>query len=96
MITLDAAKEYLRIDGEEEDSLLAGCMSAADAYMQAAISDYAAKYTDSTFSALADMVELALVSEFFRNRDASNDARDNLPYYIQSALLQLQTAEVAT
>ncbi len=93
MIALADVKGYLRIDNDYEDSLLAQCMTAADSYLAGAVDNYATRYeADNGFVAEADMVKMALVSEFFRNRDPSNDGRHVFPYFIQAAILHLQTA----
>lgn len=89
-VTLDQTKLYLRIDSTYEDSLLESFMGAADSYLAASIDGYTDKLSDADFSAKADMVKLALVSEMYRNRDPSNDQRDTFPYYITSQIAQLQ------
>lgn len=93
MATADMAamKLYLRIDGDEENSVLAECMAAADSYLESAVTGYAANIAASEpYAAKAAIVRKALVSEMFRNRDPSNDSREGLPYYIRSQLLQLE------
>jgi len=89
-VTLAQAKLYLRIDSTYEDSLLESFLGAADSYLAASIDGYTDKLSDADFSAKADMVKLALVSEMYRNRDPSNDQRDTFPYYITSQIAQLQ------
>jgi uncharacterized phage protein (predicted DNA packaging) len=89
-VTLQQVKDYLRIDADHEDALLQTFMAAADSYLAASIDGYADKLTDADFASKSDMVKLALVSEFYRNRDPSNDQRDNFPFYIQSQIAQLQ------
>lgn len=89
-VTLQQVKDYLRIDAAYEDALLQTFMDAADSYLVASIDGYADKLSDADFASKADMVKLALVSEFYRNRDPSNDQRDTFPYYITSQIAQLQ------
>lgn len=89
-VTLADVKGYMRIDGDYEDGLLEKFMWAADSYLAASIDDYTLKLNDTSFAVKADTVKLALVSEMYRNRDASNDQRDNYPYYLQSMITQLQ------
>lgn len=74
-VTLAGVKDYLRIDGSAEDALLQSFMAAAGAYLAGAIDDYATKYTDADFAALADMLMLAYIAEAYRNRDTLNDTR---------------------
>ncbi len=91
-IALADVKMYLRIDSDYEDTFLTQCMNAADSYLAGAVDNYSARYlADSGFVAGADLLKLAIISEFYRNRDTANDGRNNWPYYIQSALLHLQT-----
>jgi uncharacterized phage protein (predicted DNA packaging) len=87
---LQQVKDYLRIDSDHEDALLQTFMAATDSYLAASIDGYADKLTEADFASKSDMVKLALVSEFYRNRDPSNDQRDNFPFYIQSQIAQLQ------
>ena len=76
MVTVASAKEYLRIDGTAEDTLIGTLVSAASAYLAGAVDDFAAKYAaDESFAALADMLELAYIVELYRNRDSINDTR---------------------
>lgn len=94
MITLASAKEYLRVDGTAEDALIAGLVTASEAYMQNAVSGYATLYAaDSRFAATADMLRNVYIAEAYRNRDAMNDARANdrhLSYLFFSQITQLQ------
>jgi uncharacterized phage protein (predicted DNA packaging) len=100
MVTVASAKEYLRIDGTAEDTLMATLVSAASAYLAGAVDDFAAKYAaDESFAALADMLELAYIVEAYRNRDAINDPRANdkhFSYMFFSQMTQLQTWVVAS
>ena len=89
-VTLQQVKDYLRIDAAYEDALLQTFMDAADSHLVASVDGYADKLTDSDFAKTADMVKLVLVSEYYRNRDPSNDQRENFPYYIQSLIADLQ------
>ena len=92
-VALAGVKEYLRIDGSTEDVLLQSLISAAGAYMAGAIDDYAAKYTDADFAALADMLELAYIVELYRNRDSINDTRGvekHFSYMFFAQMTQLQ------
>lgn len=89
-VTLANIKSYLRIDHDYENALLESFMGAADSYLSASVDGYSDKLSDSSFSAKADMVKMALVSEMYRNRDPSNDQRNTFPYYINSQIAQLQ------
>ena len=90
-VTLANLKAYLRIDIDAEDNFLAQCLSAADAYLNHAVSDYAANYAASEkFAAQSDMVWMALAAEMYQNRDARNDSRTDYSYMIRSMITQLQ------
>lgn len=94
MIELADAKTYLRVDGNAEDSFIAGLVTASNCYMQGAISGYTTLYAaDTAFAQQADMLRYAYIAECYRNRDASNDARANdkhLGYMFYSQITQLQ------
>ena len=91
-VTLDDVKVYLRIDGEEEDSFLLQCIAAAESYLVSSIDHHTENYeTSEDYAAKADLVKQALISEMYRNRDPSNDGRSSFSFFVQSALLQLQT-----
>lgn len=94
MVTVASAKEYLRIDGTAEDTLIGTLVSAASAYLAGAVDDFAAKYAaDESFAALADMLELAYIVELYRNRDSINDTRavdKHFGYMFFSQVTQLQ------
>ena len=100
MVTVASAKEYLRIDGTAEDTLIGTLVSAASAYLAGAVDDFAAKYAaDESFAALADMLEYAYIVDAYRNRDAINDTRANdkhFSFMFFSQMTQLQTWVVAT
>ena len=90
-VTLANLKEYLRIDIDAEDTLLTQCLSAADAYLNNAITDYATNYAAAAkFAAQADMVWMALAAEMYQNRDSRNDNRTHYSYMIRSMITQLQ------
>lgn len=95
MVTVASAKEYLRIDGTAEDTLIGTLVSAASAYLAGAVDDFAAKYAaDESFAALADMLELAYIVELYRNRDSINDTRGvekHFSYMFFAQMTQLQT-----
>lgn len=90
-ITLEAVKVYLRVDGTLDDDFLTSCIAAAESYLSSAVADFPALYSaDPRFTVKADMVMYALISEMYRNRDPTNDGRDDYPYYIRSQITQLQ------
>ena len=99
MITLDSAKDFLRVDGGAEDTLIQAMVDASDSYLAGAVSGYASLYNaDATFAKTADMVRYAYIAEAFRNRDAANDGRPNdrhFSYMFFSQVTQLQNWTVS-
>lgn len=90
-ITLDDAKNYLRIDYDYDDAFIAQCIASAESYMKNAVSDFSDLYAnDASFANTADQTEMALISEMYNNRDARNDNRSNYSYIVRSMLAQLQ------
>ena len=86
-ITLEQAKNYLKIDGTDDDALITDCISAAKAYLIGAVSDFDASYEQyDDFREIADQ----LMYELIANRDARNDSRANLSFMKQSMMTQLQ------
>ena len=100
MITLASAKTYLRVDGTAEDALIAGLVTASEAYLQSAVSGYSTLYAgDAAFASTADAVRNAYIAEAYRNRDAMNDGRPNdrhFSYMFFSQVTQLQNWTVTT
>lgn len=90
-ITLNDAKNYLRIDYTYDDAFITQCIASAESYMTNAVSDFAATYAkDTSFANTADQTEMALISEMYNNRDARNDNRSNYSYIVRSMIAQLQ------
>ena len=89
-VTLAQVKDYLRIDADHENALLQSFMEAAESYLVASVDGYADRLAQADFSAKANMVMLAIISEMYRNSDPSNDQRTNFPFYIMSQIAQLQ------
>lgn len=70
MIDLDAVKNYLRVDYDDDDQLLNMLLLGAETYLNEGITNYALKYeNNSRFRRLADTLTLALISEQYNNRD---------------------------
>lgn len=90
-ITLDDAKNYLRIDYDYDDDFILQCIASATSYMKNAVSDFETLYAgDTSFAKTADQAEMALISEMYNNRDARNDSRSNYSYIVRSMIAQLQ------
>jgi uncharacterized phage protein (predicted DNA packaging) len=80
---LGEVKEYLRIDGSEEDSFLVSLITAAKAYIKNA--------TGKVIDEDNDLHRLAvnlLVSHWYENREVIGKA-DKLAFSLESILLQI-------
>ena len=91
MVTVDELKAYLRIDTDEEDTLLEHCLKAAWSYLQDAVTDFEILYSvDTDYTAKADMLIKVLAGEMWQNRDSRNDSRDDYSFIVRSMINQLQ------
>ncbi|MFV1456976.1 head-tail connector protein [Bacillus mycoides] len=84
VLTLEEAKKYLRVDGDEEDDLITSFIEAAEIYIKNATS----KNVDLK-SELAKLAARILISHWYENREAVGKA-EQLAFSLQSILVQLQ------
>ncbi|MFF2339176.1 head-tail connector protein [Bacillus mycoides] len=84
VLKLEEAKEYLRVDGNEEDMLITSFVEAAEIYIKNATS----KNVDLK-SELAKLAARILISHWYENREAVGKA-EQLAFSLQSILVQLQ------
>lgn len=89
-ITVDDIKLYLRIDNDVEDNMLQQMIDRADAYLDGAVDNFAECCKDDKFGKKADTVRMAIVSEMYNNRDCQEEKHQAFPYFIRSAIAQLQ------
>ena len=90
-LTLEPAKQYLRVDSDDDNSLIKNLMVAAASYMAAAVDDYSTKCAaDERFAGLGDAVELALIAEMYENRNVSGQDAKDYGYTVRSIITQLQ------
>lgn len=83
-MTLDDVKQFLRIDGSDDDSMLQGLMGAAESYIANAVG----ADVDTT----TDLYELAcklLISHWYENREPVGSA-SALAFSLDSILMQLR------
>lgn len=83
-LTLDAAKGYLRVTGEDEDSLIEALIAASRAYL-----DNAGAKNDGKLYLLAQQM---LISHWFENREPTGNA-ERLQHGLAGIILQLQLGE---
>lgn len=92
---LEYVMNYLRVDADEDIPLIDNLMAASEAYLSGAIDDYAEKMKDSKFKSMADLVRLAMISEWYDNRVyVKNDRYDKVSTMIRSLIHQLQYASL--
>ncbi|OUZ05857.1 DNA-packaging protein, partial [Aeromicrobium sp. PE09-221] len=84
VLTLEEAKKYLRVDGDEDDDLIASFIEAAEIYIKNATS----KNVDLR-SELAKLAARILIAHWHENREAVGKA-EQLAFSLQSILIQLQ------
>lgn len=83
-------KLYLRIDTDVEDAMLQRLLEQADAYLAGAVDDFALHCKAKSFDKQADIVRAAIVAEMYNNRDCQEEKHQAFPYFIRSAIAQLQ------
>lgn len=88
MPTLDELKTYLRIDGGEDDTILALLMDAAKEYLHNAGVVLPADGSTSNLYNLAVMLYVAL---HYENRDPAQKM-DRFSFALESIILQLKTS----
>lgn len=68
LITLQEAKDYLRVDGDEEDIFISQLITLAYDYLLDGVTDFEEKLKNVRFKEKARICIKALVQEFFDNR----------------------------
>ncbi|QGG51605.1 head-tail connector protein [Lysinibacillus pakistanensis] len=96
---LDELKEYLRIDGNDEDRSLSTFLQTAISYLENAgvkqPSDYYLTVNDKEVFAQHRLAIMMLTTHFYENRIAITPstiktAQQTIPYGLQSIILQLK------
>ncbi|MCR9040950.1 head-tail connector protein [Bacillus sp. L381] len=82
-VNLEDMKGYLRVDGDEEDNLISSLISAAEKHLQ----ESGVKDTENDLYSLAVKM---LVTEWYENRGATDEANKKLSYSLQSIILLLK------
>lgn len=84
IITLEETKQYLRVDGKEDDALITSLMDAAESYLKNA--------TGNTFddtNSLAKLFCWVLVTDWYESREHVGRASDKVRPIVESMLAQL-------
>lgn len=87
-LTLDEAKNYLRIDYDDDDLWLQSLLVATVDYLKDAIDDFDVKVEKDKFKSRAKIIALVLLQDWYDNREHS-ESKD-LTYTIRSMITQLQ------
>ena len=88
ILTLEEAKNYLRIDYEEDDSLLQSLLVAAMDYLRDSIDDFDTKIIKEKFINRAKILICVLIQDWYDNRE-QKESKD-LSYTARSLMTQLQ------
>jgi uncharacterized phage protein (predicted DNA packaging) len=84
IISIDEAKEWLRIDHNDEVSTIDMLIHAAEAYLKNATG-----HTFDSTNHLAKLFCLVLVTDWYENRDMIGKTSDQIRPIINSILMQL-------
>lgn len=91
ILTLEEAKNYLRIDYYDDDLLLQSLLVATMDYLRDAINDFDKKATKEKFIKRAKILACVLVQDWYDNRE-QKESKD-LTYTARSLLTQLQVGD---
>ena len=86
-MTLEQVKDYLRVDGDDDDNIIRTMMEAAKEYIVFAVGEYEEK--DKT----ANMLFCAIVQNMYDNRELMQSdiqQKKAIEYTFRSIILQLQ------
>lgn len=84
---LEDIKEYLRVDGDDEDKLISTMIEAGKEYIRSAVGEY--DDTDKT----ANILLAAIVQNMYDNRElmqSDQQVKKRIEYTFQSMILQLR------
>lgn len=92
VITLAEAKEWLRVDGNEDDSTIALLIGAAEKYLENATG-----YKFEATNEQAKLFCLVLIVDWYENRELiGQKPSEKVRFSVQSMLAQLQYSYVPT
>lgn len=95
---LDDLKEYLRIDGDDENSSLSSFLSAAQIYLVNAgvqlPTDFYQIVEDQDIYSQHRLAVHMLAAHYYDNRLVAGQKNSIVPYGLQSLVLQLKLVEI--
>lgn len=87
-LTLNEAKNYLRIDYDDDDLWLQSLLVATVDYLRDAIDGFDIKVEKDKFKSRAKIIALVLLQDWYDNREHA-ESKD-LTYTVRSMIMQLQ------
>lgn len=84
-LTLPEVKNYLRVDYNEDDTLISSLMAAADEYMKASVGE-----SYDIISERAKALSLIIISDLYDNRGLNNRVSGNVRKLVEDMALQLR------
>jgi uncharacterized phage protein (predicted DNA packaging) len=84
IVTLDEAKQWLRVDTNDDDVLIQSLIASSEQYLKEATG-----VTYDNKNELAKLFCLTLISDWYENREMVGKASDVIRYTVNSLLMQL-------
>ena len=88
-LTLEQAKNWLRVDGADEDALITSLIDLSESWLMDNIDGYADKIANTRFASKADMIRLLFVNDMYSNREMVGKDDQKLTLSVKSLLTQL-------
>lgn len=85
IVTLEETKQYLRVDGDDEDALITSLITAAEEYLKNATG---IQFDDT--NSLAKLFCWVLVTDWYENREHTGKPSEKVRPIIDSMLAQLK------
>lgn len=90
-MSIDDVKQFLRVDGTDDDTLIQAEIDAAEAYVRGAVNNYDTYYgNDQNFTNLADMVQKLIILELYDRPLPAEGSSGEYSFPIRTMLAQLQ------
>lgn len=88
-MTLEKAKQWLRVDGDYDDELIQDILNTIDAYFANAIEEY--DTSNEEMMKILNIPTVAMLSDLYENRTfAIASSSEKTRFLVQSAILQAQ------
>lgn len=91
MLTLAEAKNFLRVDFNDDDALISALIKAADEYLCSSVGKEYDKNSDR-----AKTLSLIVIQDLYDNRGISDKASGNIRKLVEDFSLQLRLEQRAT